>query len=66
MMTHTTATPPAPLGWDEARALASAIALTASFTVVYVVIAPLVLLGALAGGPLWATIVLVRERALGA
>jgi hypothetical protein len=40
--------------------------MTASFTVVYVAIAPLVLLGALAGGPLWAAIVLARERALGA
>jgi hypothetical protein len=65
MTIHTTA--PASLEvWDEAKALASAVALTASFTAIYVVMAPLVLLGALAGGPLWATIVLVREKALGA
>lgn len=65
-MTDTTATSPAPLDpWDEARALASAVALTAGFTAIYVIVAPIVLLGALAGGPLWAAIVLAREHALG-
>lgn len=65
-MTGMTATPPAPLEvWDEAKALASAVALTAGFTAVYVVMAPVVLLGALAGGPLWALIVIAREQALG-
>jgi hypothetical protein len=52
--------------WDEAKALASAVALTAGFTAIYVVVAPIVLLGVLAGGPLWAAVVLAREEALGA
>jgi hypothetical protein len=66
-MTSTAATPPASVElWDEAKALASAVALTAGFTAIYVVVAPIVLLGALAGGPLWAAIVLAREKALGA
>ncbi len=66
-MTGMTATPPASLElWDEAKALASAVALTAGFTAIYVVVAPIVLLGALAGGPLWAAVVLARESALGA
>ncbi len=66
-MIRTTATPPASIDlWDEAKALASAVALTAGITVVYVVVAPIVLLGALAGGPLWAAVVLARESALGA
>jgi hypothetical protein len=51
--------------WDEARALASSIALTAGFAAIYVVAAPIVLLGAIAGGPLWAAIVLAREQAMG-
>jgi hypothetical protein len=51
---------------DEAGALLSAVALTAGFILVYVVVAPVVVLGALAGGPVWAAIVLARERALGA
>lgn len=49
--------------WEDAKGLASAVALTAGFTVVYVAIAPVVLLAALAGGPVWAVIVLVREKA---
>lgn len=66
-MTTMTATPPAAFDlWDEARALVSAVALTAGFTVLYVALAPVVLLGALMGGPLWAVILVARERALGA
>jgi hypothetical protein len=65
MTTITTATPPASIDlWDEAKALASAVALTAGFTAVYVVIAPIVLLGALMGGPLWAVLILARERTI--
>ncbi len=66
-MTRTRVTPPASFdAWDEAKALASAVALTAGFTALYVIVAPIVLLGALAGGPLWAAVVLARESALGA
>lgn len=69
-MTTTPAIPPGPLDdlalRDEAKALGSAVALTAGFILVYVVVAPVVLLGALAGGPIWAAIVLAREKALGA
>lgn len=50
---------------DEVRALASAVALTAGFTAIYVVVAPLVVLGALVGGPVRAAIVLAREAVLG-
>lgn len=64
-MTGTALTTPTSELWDEARALASAVALTAGFTAIYVVVAPIVLLGALAGGPVWAAIVLAREAALG-
>ncbi len=66
-MAGTPATGPSPIDVrDEARALASAVALTAGFTLVYVVVAPVVLLAALVGGPVWAAIVLAREDALGA
>lgn len=64
-MTSAAATPELEL-WEEARALASAVALTVGFTAVYVVVAPVVLLGALAGGPIWAAILVAREKALGA
>ena len=61
-MTTTTATPPASFDlMDEARALGSAVALTTAFTIVYTMLAPVVLLGALLGGPLWATLLVVRE-----
>ncbi len=62
-MNSTTATPPMPLDlWDEARALTTSVALTAAFTAAYMVIAPFVLLGALVGGPVWAALLVARER----
>ena len=62
-MTTISATPPAPFHpWEEARALASSVALTATFTAAYMVIAPFVLLGALVGGPIWAALLLAREQ----
>ncbi len=64
-MTRTSASQAADELWEEARALASSIAITAGFAAIYVVAAPIVLLGALAGGPLWAAIILAREQALG-
>jgi hypothetical protein len=64
-MTTTTATPPVSFDLlEEAKALASAVALTTTFTVVYTMLAPVVLLGALLGGPLWAVLLVVREHAV--
>ena len=61
-MTTISATPPMQFHlWEEARALASSVALTAVFTAAYMVIAPFVLLGALVGGPVWAALLLARE-----
>ena len=63
-MTTITATPPVSFDfWDEAKAFASSVALTVGFTVLYTALAPAVLLGAVLGGPLWAVVVLARERA---
>ncbi len=62
-MTTITAMPPVSFDvWDEAKALVSSVALTIAFTAVYMVAAPFVLLGALVGGPVWAAILLARER----
>jgi hypothetical protein len=61
-MTTITATPPASFDLrDEARALATSVAITVGFTALYVMLAPVVLLGAVMGGPLWAIFVVARE-----
>jgi hypothetical protein len=66
-MTTTTATPPVSFDFlEEAKALASAVALTVGFTAVYTMLAPVVLLGALLGGPLWAVLLIAREHAVAA
>lgn len=66
MTTTTAARPPASFHLvEELKALAEAVALTVGFTVAYTVLAPIVLLGALAGGPLWAVLLIARESRAG-
>jgi len=61
MTTITAASAPLDLR-DEAKALATSVALTLGFTALYVALAPVVLLGAVLGGPAWAVVLLARER----
>lgn len=63
-MTNTTATPLISCVRDEGTALVSSVAFTVLFTAVYTALAPVVLLGAVLGGPLWAALFpLVHRRA---
>ena len=54
---------------EEAKAFLTSVALTAGFTILYVALAPVVLLGAVLGaldlhvaGPKWAVVLLAKER----
>ncbi len=47
---------------DEVKAFFTSVALTMGFTALYVALAPVVLLGAVLGGPAWAVVLLARER----
>jgi hypothetical protein len=66
VMTNTTATP-LPLSAcvrEEAKALVSSVTFTVIFTAAFAAVAPVVLLGAVLGGPLWAALFpLVHRRA---
>ncbi len=48
----------------KAKGLLSSVAFTLTFTLVYTALAPLAVLGALLGGPLWAALMLRHEHAL--
>jgi hypothetical protein len=63
MATITAAQPASFDFWDGARALASSAAFTAGFTILYVALAPIALLGAVLAGPLLPIVVYVRESA---